>query len=56
MIDYATAILNGLQPRRGRTDRPRKHVYAGTVPDAVIADRRRKNRAARKSRRVNRRK
>lgn len=31
-----------------------KHVYGGTVPRATVVARRRKNRVARKSRRVNR--
>lgn len=31
-----------------------KHVYGGTVPDSVVAKRRAKNKAARKSRRINR--
>lgn len=31
-----------------------KHIYAGTVDPAVVADRRRKNKAARRSRRINR--
>lgn len=42
---FERAVLLGLQ---------RKHVYQGTVPDGVVADRRRKNRTARKSRRINR--
>ncbi len=33
----------------------RKHIYAGTVPPAVVAQRRAKNRMARRSRRANRR-
>lgn len=32
-----------------------RHVYGGTVPETVVQDRRRKNRAARKARRINRR-
>lgn len=32
-----------------------KHVYGGTVPPATVQDRRAKNRQARASRRVNRR-
>lgn len=44
---YAHMILSGLQDRR-------KHVYGGTVPDHVIARRRRRNKAARVSRRINR--
>lgn len=35
-------------PRMGR------HIYAGTVPATEIAHRRKKNRAARKARRLNR--
>lgn len=31
-----------------------RHIYAGTVPAATVATRRRRNKAARKSRRVNR--
>lgn len=42
---YDTAILGGLQ---------RMQLYAGTVPPAVVAERRRKNKAARASRRLNR--
>ncbi|QHB37271.1 hypothetical protein SEA_GUDMIT_42 [Gordonia phage Gudmit] len=42
---FEKAVLFGLQS---------KHVYQGTVPEAVVADRRRKNKAARKSRRINR--
>lgn len=42
---YQTAILGGLQP---------KHVYAGTVPPAVVARRRAANKVARASRRHNR--
>lgn len=33
----------------------RKHIYAGTVPARVVAQRRAKNRMARRSRRANRR-
>lgn len=32
-----------------------KHVYGGTVPEGVVARRRAKNKAARRSRRINRR-
>ncbi|AXK88544.1 hypothetical protein SAMN05421776_12159 [Nocardia farcinica] len=42
---YARAILLGLQ---------RKHIYEGTVPEAEVARRRARNRAARKARRANR--
>ncbi|BAD58875.1 hypothetical protein [Nocardia farcinica] len=42
---YARAILLGLQ---------RKHIYEGTVPEAEVARRRTRNRAARKARRANR--
>ena len=42
------AILLGLN-NTGR------HIYAGTVPAAVVSQRRVKNRAARRARRVNRR-
>lgn len=31
-----------------------KHIYAGTVPEAVVAKRRAKNKVARHSRRINR--
>lgn len=44
---YEQAILLGLQ-RRGR------HVYAGTVPPGEVQYRRRRNRAARRSRQINR--
>ncbi|MDG3012417.1 hypothetical protein G4X40_19950 [Rhodococcus sp. D2-41] len=30
------------------------HIYGGTVPAATVAERRRRNKAARKSRRINR--
>ncbi|WJR31861.1 hypothetical protein P3F83_14920 [Mycobacteroides immunogenum] len=43
-MSYATATLVGLQ---------RKHIYAGTVPEAVVRQRRAKNRAARRARRGN---
>ena len=43
--DFERSILAGLQA---------KHVYMGTVPDDVVADRRRRNRGARRSRRINR--
>lgn len=39
------AIIVGLQGN--------KHLYAGTVPESVVADRRAKNRAARRARRGN---
>lgn len=42
---YSLAILQGMQG---------KHVYQGTVSDSEIATRRRRNRAARRSRRINR--
>ncbi|AOT24876.1 hypothetical protein PBI_NAZO_37 [Mycobacterium phage Nazo] len=42
---YSLAILKGLQ------DKP---AYAGTVPAAVVAERRRRNKVARRSRRINR--
>lgn len=45
--DYELATLGGLN-RAGR------HVYGGTVPAAVVDRRRKANRAARASRRVNR--
>lgn len=43
---YSVALLLGL----GAAD---KHVYGGTVPDRVKQNRRRRNRAARRSRRIN---
>lgn len=43
--EFEKAVLHGLQF---------KHVYQGTVPEEVVADRRRRNRMARKSRRINR--
>ncbi|TDP29870.1 hypothetical protein [Nocardia ignorata] len=43
---YARAILFGLQ---------RKHVYQGTVPEAEVQRRRVRNRAARKARKITRR-
>lgn len=42
---YDKAILRGLQS---------KACYQGTVPEAVVAERRRRNKAARASRRINR--
>lgn len=45
---FEKAILLGLQGKR--------HVYAGTVPEGEVAVRRRRNRVARRSRRINRRK
>lgn len=50
-MKYDQVILAALS--RG-AHRKTKHVYAGTVPDHVIAERRRKNKAARTSRRINR--
>ncbi|WP_131810869.1 hypothetical protein [Mycobacterium intracellulare] len=44
--NYDRAILRGLQQLR--------HVYQGTVDPAVVAHRRRRNKAARRSRRLNR--
>lgn len=44
-MSYQRAILFALQS---------KHIYAGTVPEAVIAKRRAKNKVARQSRRANR--
>lgn len=35
-------------------NRTGQHIYGGTVADTTVADRRRRNRAARKSRRINR--
>jgi hypothetical protein len=40
------ALFRGIQQMR--------HMYAGTVPPAVKAQRRKKNKAARKARRLNR--
>lgn len=37
------------------SDNPRKHVYGGTVPEKEIARRRRRNRVARRQRKLNRR-
>lgn len=45
--DYAQAVFVGLQQQ--------SHIYAGTVPPEVVADRRRRNKVARRSRRINRR-
>ena len=42
---YDFAIAAGLQ---------RMHLYEGTVPPAVVAERRRKNKLARAARRINR--
>lgn len=43
---YATMILRGLQRL--------PHIYSGSVDNTVVQERRTKNRAARKSRRINR--
>lgn len=43
----ATGLLAAMRDRR-------LHVYGGTVPGAVVAERRRRNRAARKARRTHR--
>jgi hypothetical protein len=43
---YQMHVLHAMQRSR--------HIYAGTVPEHVIATRRRRNRAARVSRRINR--
>lgn len=43
--EFEKAVLHGLQS---------KHVYEGTVPDGVVEERRRRNKVARKSRRINR--
>jgi len=43
--NFQTAILRGLQA---------KPVYQGTVPFSTVQDRRAKNKAARRARRVNR--
>lgn len=43
-MNFATAILVGLQ---------HKPMYGGTVPEAVVQQRRAKNRAARRARRGN---
>jgi hypothetical protein len=45
---YELAILNGLQHKRAG------EVYQGTVPGHVTARRRKRNKAARVSRRINR--
>lgn len=53
---YQQAIVQGLGGPGGPNDQRKtpKHVYQFTVPAGVIADRRRKNKAARAARRVNR--
>ncbi|MCZ1075057.1 hypothetical protein [Rhodococcus sp. A5(2022)] len=43
--EYARDILSGLQG---------KHIYEGTVDPVTIAERRARNKAARRSRRINR--
>lgn len=45
--EYELAILHGLQRQ--------PHVYQGTVDPVTVAERRRRNKAARRSRRMNRR-
>ncbi|ERB53469.1 hypothetical protein N806_20210 [Rhodococcus sp. P27] len=47
-LSMSNQILRGLQD-------PRKHVYSGSLDAATKAERRAKNRAARNSRRKNRR-
>lgn len=55
-------LLGKWDPSEGRTFKPSpifaalqmKHIYAGTVDPAVVAHRRKRNKAARKSRRINR--
>jgi hypothetical protein len=44
-MNLAQTVLGALQG---------KHVYGGTVPDHVVAKRRARNKAARRSRRINR--
>jgi hypothetical protein len=44
-MDFQRVILYALQ---------RKHIYAGTVPEATVEKRRAKNKVARKQRRINR--
>lgn len=53
-----TALTMLLALDRGtdlRFSGPDRHIYAGTVPDAVVDRRRKRNRAARLARRVTRR-
>lgn len=45
--DYAQASFVALQSQ--------SHIYGGTVPPEIVAERRRRNRVARRSRRINRR-
>lgn len=53
---YSRMILAGLQPPASWSGRRNgKHVYAGTVPHAEVQRRRAANKAARASRRRNRR-
>ncbi|MCV7358518.1 hypothetical protein [Mycolicibacterium fluoranthenivorans] len=55
-------LLGKWEPAEGRKFRPSpifaalqgKHIYAGTVDPAVVAHRRKRNKAARRSRRINR--
>ncbi|WP_192379555.1 hypothetical protein [Rhodococcus rhodochrous] len=46
---YHRRILSALQ-------RPKMHVYGGTVPEEVVAARRARNKRARVARRINRKK
>lgn len=46
---YHRRILSALQ-------RPKMHVYGGTVPEDVVAARRARNKRARAARRINRKK
>jgi hypothetical protein len=50
---YSVMILLGLGAKTGNRQYP-GHVYEGTADPARVAQRRAKNRVARKSRRVNR--
>lgn len=55
LSSYQEAILHGFGGPGGPKDnRTPKHVYQFTVPIGVIAQRREKNRAARRARRLNR--
>lgn len=51
---YSLTMLTALSAPVGHVRTGLRHVYGGTVPPEVVAVRRRRNRIARRSRRINR--
>lgn len=52
---YAMSILLGMNKKSQQSARDNgMHIYGGTVPSTTVQSRREKNRVARKSRRINR--